>query len=287
MTLTRLTTALLLALAATGAQAAEKFYESRFGMDEADFRATNEQKFGKGMRLVDFTVANLKGKSVIGATWGVATKEPAGPERIKQLQSLVYLKLSADELKALGQKLGPQGSQLEVVDIYDVGGRPTFAAVFSPPNEGTVATMGAFLDDEQAQTMRDQAQANNFDIARLEAYVDGDHMLTFPSFVQRGKADLQGLDEDTAEQFRAQSAKMQFTHMQPLSITVYRDEKGYPDFMGTFEAGSDRRVVVDELLEQFVSDVLPTLDRGAVVMDMDSFVTGDQVYYSAVIQLAP
>ena len=68
--LNKIAAASLLALAALPAAADDQFRsEYRLGMGEAEFRQANERFFGEGLRLVDITVSEAKGRPVIGAVW--------------------------------------------------------------------------------------------------------------------------------------------------------------------------------------------------------------------------
>lgn len=273
----------LLLLAAFGACAADKPLEVRYGLSEVEFRAANDTLFAQGLRLADITVVEAKGKPVIGAIWQRLPEEPAGtPERIKQLQDLVFLKQDRAQVEATANRLGPAGSRIEVVDAYSVGDKTFYATVYSPPKEDPMATVGLFLTAAQADAMREEALANSFELLRLDV-VEGDEVLLFPSFVYRPDADVESIQGDTSLQYLAERVKMELMGRAPLSITMYRQANGYPGFMGLFDDEIDARdLVLDKPQAEFRSTIDPIVAEGGLVIDIDSFERKGEVSYSAV-----
>jgi hypothetical protein len=282
---TRLTLAtLFLALAPYAAQAAESDkVKFRYDMDETAFRAANKRMLAEGLRIADLTIAEFKGKTTIAAVWQVAG-EAASPERVEQLQSLLYLRQTRAELTATATRMYESGSMIEVLDAYDIGGKNFYAVVFSPPKEPAMASVVPFLNAEQAADAREKAQAEGADFMRFEVAMEGSEMLSFPSFTTRPETGMDGIEAENQLQFNANRVKMDFAGMQPMSISVYRGKTGYGNFMGLFDDfGVEREVILDLPLDEFRAKVDPLIAKGAMMMDIDSFSEEDGVKYSAVV----
>jgi hypothetical protein len=290
-----LAVALFAALAlAPAAQAAAKFRsQTRVGMSEAEFRAANAQYFAQGMRLVDLTVAEDKGLPVIGAIWYWQEGMPvANAERVKVLQSQVYLRQDQATLTALGQKLAAQGQQPEVVDGFGANGKTWFATVFSPPGEGPLQLVGVFLTGEQVAGMRAQVEQQKLDLVRLDAYVDDKGKGGFlPVFAPRPKTRIENASETSAARMKAQSASFALKHLSPLSVSTFEATPGDATSLTWFatfdESTAGRELLLDRSAAELRKDLAAKLGGdGAEVLDIDSVETASGVRYSAVLKTA-
>ncbi|AXK72169.1 hypothetical protein DWG18_07645 [Lysobacter sp. TY2-98] len=282
MTMRSLFFALALWTTASGAQAAGRDIEARYGLDEIAFRKASADLFAAGYRLIDITVAEVKGAPVIGGVFQRMDGGPTGPERATQLQDLLFLHQTRDQLTATGARVGPQGSQLDVIDAYESNGQTVFAASFSPPGEPTIATVGVFLTQPQAADMRRQARASNNDLARWDVYQDGDQLRYLPSFVPRANAEISSLTADGSIQFNANSIARDLGNESPLSISAYITKTGTIGYAGLFDDQAGRRSVIGLTLDEFHKKMDPLIAGGAMIVDLDSATLGDTVFYSAV-----
>lgn len=278
---TSLSLAVLAATAAGPARADDDFRdEARVGMSEAEFTRANTELFGQGFRLVDITVTESKGKPVVGAIWHRYKGMPAGtPERVKQQLGRVFLKLDEAALRAVGEKLGAEGSPVEVLDAYRAGGKTWFAVSFAPPKEPTMQTVGGLLTPDQADEMRDQAHQHNSDLARMEAYGESDDARLIPVYVQRGPTDIDEGDYESTMQILADGAAQQILDYQPLSISVY-EFKGKTRWLALWDKGDPR----DFLLSESAEKIRQRIASGGHILDLDSQAGHDgAVSYYAVV----
>ncbi len=274
--------ALILLAAASPGHAADGFgTDCRIGMSEADFTKANIEHFDKGMRLVDITVAEDKGKPVIGAIWQRYSEMPKGsPERTKDQLSRVFLKLDEAGLREKGQAMGATGSQVEVIDAYQAAGKTWFAASFSPAKEPIMQTVGAFLTPEMFKGMREDATKQDNDIVRVDAYADGDQLKTFPVFVGRGASEIQMKIFDRTISIYAESAGLYLQDMHPLSISVF-EQGGQTLWLATWDKSQSR----DFILTDAGDEIRERIAKGGVVLDIDSQNAFDgSVSYYAVVQ---
>ena len=287
--------ALLAAFAlAPAAQVAAKFRSvTRVGLSEAEFRAANAQYFAQGMRLVDLTVAEDKGLPVIGAIWYWQEGMPvANAERVKTLQSQVYLRQDQATLTSLGQKLAAQGQQPEVVDAFGANGKTWFATVFSPPGEGPLQLAGVFLTGEQVAGMRAQVEQQKLDLVRLDAYVDDKGKGGFlPVFAPRPKTRIENASETSVARMKAQSANFALKKLSPLSISTFEAMPGDATSLTWFatfdESSAGRELLLDRSAAELRKDLAAKLvGDGAEVLDIDSVETAGGVRYSAVLKTA-
>ena len=255
--------------------------EARVGMSEAEFTRANTELFGSGHRLVDITVTESKGKPVIGAIWHRYEGMPAPTaERTRQQLGRVYLKLDEAALRALGEKLGAQGSGAEVIDAYQAGGKTWFAASFSPPGEPGMQTVGAMLTEDQAGEMRQQAFEHDNDFARADAYADGDTVKYLPVFVARGKSDIDVGMYDRTIAILADGAGKYLQGYEPLSISVF-DVQGETQWFVLWDKGESR----DLLLTANADKVRRRIASGGRILDLDSQAAydGSVSYYAVVV----
>jgi len=276
-----LSAALLLAIAPLAASAEEKKVEFRYGMDEAGFRAANAELTGKQMFLADLSVASVHGVPTIAAIW--MRWSESTPEAAAQAQKLVFLRQTPAEVQAKYMELSKAGSQLTAIDAYDVDGTTYFATAFLAPDQKPMQFVGAFLAEKDAADFRTEAQSKGMDLLRLEVAPDGDTVVYFPTYIARGETSIDGVQGDGEMQFNANRIKMDFAQMQPLSIAAYRGKSGHASFVGMFDDAQDRVLVLNEPLADFSKSVEPLLARGALTFDVDSYVEGDVVKYSAVL----
>lgn len=293
MPLPTLPTALAAAIAfaaltptAHAADAAAKFRsETRVGMTEAEFKTANTQLFAQGMRLVDITVAQAKGKPVIGAIWwwneGMAAPST---ERTSRLLDQIRLKQSEQDLRALGEKLGPQGSQLEVIDSYSVDGKTWFATAFSPPGEAPLQPVGTFLTNEQVGGMRGEAQANGFELLRLDAYIDAGELRFLPVFARHANDEIEVVGAENEVGLQAQAAGRTLRDMAPLSVSMLENgARGNVSYVASFGHDTGRELLLRLGPEEFRKELAGKLGDGGQVVDLDSYAYDDGVRYSAVI----
>jgi hypothetical protein len=262
--------------------AADEFRsECRIGMSESEFARANSELLAQGLRLVDITVTEVKGRPVVGAIWNRFSRMPAGtPERAQAQSALVFLKLDEDGLRAKGEALSARGSQVEVIDAYQVDGRTWFAASFSPAGEATMQSVGAFLTAEQAKGMREEAISNNHDYARMDVYTRGDQVMLLPVFVARGEAEIEAKFFDRTISISAAGAGMYLKDMHPLAISAFeQDGKAY--WMAMWDKGPPR----DFILTDAGNKIRERIAAGGVVLDLDSHAAYDgSVSYYAVVQ---
>lgn len=282
MTLRSIVLTLVLLSTALHAHAGPRDVEARYGLDETAFRKASGELFAAGYRLIDLTVAEVAGKPVIGGVFQRMPGGPTGADRATQLQDLVFFRQTREQLAANGQRLGPQGSQLDVIDAYESAGQTVFAASFSPPGEPTIATVGVFLTQQQAGDMRQQARESSNDLARLEIYRDGDQLRYLPSFVPRPRAEISALFADSAIDFSANSIAKDVGAEYPLSISAYTTDKGGIGYAGLFDNHAGRGSVVGLPLAEFHQQMDPRVAGGALIIDLDSAVLDNTVFYSAV-----
>jgi len=277
--LNKLMATTLLALALP-AHAADFRSEYRIGMDESAFRKANEQYFGEGLRLVDITVSETRGRPVIGAIWQSYGDMPApSAERTKSQLERVFLKLDEAGLRQMGERLGQQGSLVEVMDAYVVDGKTWFAASFAPPNDSTMQAVGAFLTIEQLREMREDAVANNNDLMRIDAYGEGGSMKMLPVFVARGESDIETKVLDSTLNVGAANVAMYLNDMHPLSISQFEVD-GDTKWLAMWDKGPERDFVLFDRGEE----IREKASGGGIVIDLDSSAGDDGVYYSAVVQ---
>ena len=272
----------LLSIAALPAVAAEGYRsEYRIDMSEAEFRHANELYFGQGLRLVDITVAHTKDGPRIGAIWQWFEQMPAGsPERAKGQLERVFLKLDEAQLKAVGQRLGQEGSQVEVIDAYRADGKTWFAASFAPPKEAKMQTVVAFLTTEQLADMREEAHKNENDILRIDGYADGGEVKLLADFIARGASDIEAEVFEGTLAISAENVKMNFAGMQPLSISKF-ELGGENRWVATWDDGPPREFIMTDAGDEIRAAVA----KGGIVIDLDSDTGFDgKVYYYAVVQ---
>lgn len=283
----RLLATLLLSFLPLAAPAAPAAFTFRYGLDEADFRSANAQLYGQKNVLVDISVAEVEGRTTIAAIWQHFEEMPAPtPEQVAQMQSRLFLHLTAEEVLKTDKRLHEEESQLETVDAYDVGGKTWYAVSYSLPKQAPVQVVGAFLDNDASASMRDEARKKGYDLLRLELAREGDGYAYFPTFVTRGESEIDAVDGNNEMDFLANRVKMQFADMASLSITMFRNDYGYPGFLGMFDKGGNRReLVLNKSAKEFREKIEPLLAKGTLVFDIDSFVADGELRYSAVMML--
>lgn len=274
--------ALTLCTLAFGARAANRDIEVRYGLDEPAFRSASATLFTAGYRLIDITVADVSGVPIIGGVFQHMDGGPTGAERATQLQELVFFRQTREQLAANGQRLGPQGSQLDIIDAYESNGQTVFAASFSPPGEPPIATVGVFLTEQQAADMRAQARASNNDLARLDVYRDGDQLRYLPAFVPRPSAEISAIFAESAVQFGTDRIAKDLANESPLGISAYPTAQNGIGYAGLFDDQPGRDAVIGLTLDEFHRQMDAKIANGALVVDLDSAVLGGVVYYSAV-----
>ena len=265
--LNKIAAACLLSLATLPALAADEFRaEYRLNMSEADFRKANEQFFDQGLRLVDITVSEVKGRPVVGAIWhryqGMAAPSAA---RTKDQLARIFLRLDEAGLKATGQRLGAAGSMVEVIDAYSAGGKTWFAASFSPAQEPAMQTVGAFLNTEQFAEMRKQANEHDNDVARVDAYAEGGQMKSLPAFVGRGTAEIDAQVFENTLAILAQNAGNYLADLQPMAISVFASGAN-TQWLALWDKGPKRSFVLTDDGKEIAQKVA----AGGMVMDIDS-----------------
>jgi hypothetical protein len=280
--LNKLAACLLLAAAMPAAGADDFRSETRLAMGEEEFRRTHEQFARQGLRLVDLTVSESRGKPVIGAIWHRYPGMPeATPELIREQLANVFLKLDESGLRTTGQRLGAAGSMVEVVDAYESGGKTWFAAAFAPARQPTMQTVGAFLDAGQMAGMRADAHKQNNDFARIECYFDGGEMKNFPAFVARGVTEIEVQHFPSTLSVSATGVRMHLQGMAPLSISVCGQGEGRR-WLVAWDKSRDRELVFTDRGEK----IREKLGQGAQAMDLDSDENDvGEVFYYAVMTL--
>jgi hypothetical protein len=203
----------------------------------------------------------------------------ASPERTKDQIERVFLKLDEAGLRQTGERLGQQGSQVEVMDAYVVDGKTWFAASFAPPNDSTMQIVGAFLTDEQAGGMREDAVANGNDLMRIDAYADGGTIKMLPAFVARGEAEMESRVLESTLAIGAANAGMYLSGMQPLAISMFEFE-GDTKWLAVWDKGPER----DFVLFDRGDEIREAASHGGIVIDLDSIASSNEVFYSAVVQ---
>ena len=277
-----LLSALVLFIASSPVHAAATGTITRYGLSETEFRAANQELFGKGMRLVDLTVAEVKGKPVIGAIWVSYEGAPAGtPERVKLLQSLIYLKQSRAEVEATSKRLGQEGSLVETVDAYVSNGKPVYATVYAPAKEPAGASIGMFLSNDELTQLREEAIESGFDVLRLEVEATPKDYLYFVSFIESDEIDMKANFAATRVEFGATQASLEQAGRYPFSISAFQRPDGAAGYASLSLKSDKSEVVVGLPLADFRAKMEPILAHGGEVLDIDSFASGDEVQYSA------